>query len=122
MVTLVVVSSIVAAVAAIVGLVVIRRRRAASVHRPVSVHHRVVLGFPDVSVLRDAPRRRGRTAGEAGDATVGGPFLHWVPDYRGGWRLAGDFLRPADDLRAPQRSVLREVPGGRSTGPRRRRR
>jgi hypothetical protein len=33
---------------------------------------------------------------------VGGPFLHWVPDHRGGWRLAGDFLRPTE---APRRAV-----------------
>ena len=24
----------------------------------------------------------------------GGPYLHWVPNGREGWRLAGDFVPP----------------------------
>lgn len=47
--------------------------------------------FAREHLVRDVSRPR---------SAKGGPFLHWVPDGRGGWRLAGDFIPsvgPADE-------------------------
>lgn len=47
------------------------------------------------------------------DLSGGGPYLHWVPDRRGGWRLAGDFIpepvarRPRSQRTAPRRGPRR---------------
>jgi hypothetical protein len=47
-------------------------------------------------------RRRPPTLYE--NAVGGGPFMHWVPDHHGGWRLAGDYLpEKADDVEPPVR-------------------
>lgn len=64
-------------------------------------------------VLR--PRRaagRGKRRTRVDDHVCGGPFLHWVPDGRGGSRLAGDFIPRPDPVvtTRPQRTGLRRGP------------
>ena len=41
--------------------------------------------------------------------SAGGPFLHWVPDRQGGWRLAGDYLPPPTGSRS-RRPAPHSVP------------
>lgn len=79
------ITALVAALAAAGGALVLRRRRAA-----------------------------GKRARTARDQPCGGPFLNWVPDRRGGLRLAGDFLpepepHPGGATR-PQRAGPRRGP------------
>lgn len=65
----------------------------------------MVLNRGIAAVLARVPGRRSRVE----DTWNGGSFLHWVPDGRGGMRLAGDFLPEPD----------RRDPGPRRSGPRR---
>ena len=49
---------------------------------------------PALAVLIVVVLRRHRP--EIEEMPGGGPYLHWVPDRRGGSRLAGDFLPEPD--------------------------
>ncbi|MDN5914059.1 MAG: hypothetical protein L0I76_02915 [Pseudonocardia sp.] len=69
----------------------------------------VVLNLGIAAVLARLPGRRAR--GSRTDTVAGGPVLRWVPDGRGGLRLAGNYLPDPDPHGpGPQRTNRRRGP------------
>ncbi|TCK25232.1 hypothetical protein [Pseudonocardia endophytica] len=56
---------------------------------------------PYLLLAHSARRDANVLTDETDGPTLGGPFLHWVPDHPDGDRLAGEFLPiPVDDAKA----------------------
>lgn len=115
-VLLLAIAAVVAALAAAGGALVLRRRRAAGppVPRARSADTGSLPGTRAAVRMARLPGRRTRV----GDQLGRGPFLYWVPDGRGGSRLAGHFIpEPEPEPRVAtraQRTGLRR--GMRRTG------
>ncbi len=61
---------------------------------------------------RDLRRHHAEPGVDGAAEPTGGPYLHWIPDRSGGWRLGGEFVpeQAPPQSAAPRRGTGRAPP------------